>query len=64
MPSESLIEAVNSLSPEEQASVLQFIDQSEATELDLSPKLRQPVKSQNSLNGELTHGIVSTKVHA
>jgi len=26
MPSESLIDAVNSLSPEEQASVLQFID--------------------------------------
>ena len=34
------------------------------SQLDLSPKLRQPVKSQNSLNGELTHGIVSTKVHA
>ena len=32
--------------------------------VDLSPKLRQTVKSQNSWNGELTHGIVSTKVHA
>ena len=31
--------------------------------LDLSPKLRQPVKSQNSANGELTHGVVATEVH-
>jgi hypothetical protein len=31
--------------------------------LELSPKLRQTVKSQNSANGELTHGIVSTEVH-
>ena len=29
-------------------------------EVDLSPKLRQTVKSQTSVNGELTHGIVST----
>jgi len=28
--------------------------------VDLSPKLRQTVKSQTSVNGELTHGIVST----
>jgi hypothetical protein len=32
-------------------------------DLELSPKLRQTVKSQNSANGELTHGIVSTEVH-
>src|SRR5258708_32964212 len=32
--------------------------------LDLSPVLRQAVKSQNSLNGELTHGFDSTEVHA
>ena len=31
--------------------------------LDLPPKLRQPVKSQNSAKGELTHGNVSKKVH-
>jgi hypothetical protein len=31
--------------------------------MDLSPKLRQAVKSQNSANGELTHGIGSTKVY-
>jgi hypothetical protein len=31
--------------------------------LDWSPNLRQTVKSQNSLNGELTHGIVSTEIH-
>jgi transposase len=33
------------------------------TQLDLLRFLRQTVKSQNSANGELTHGIVSTKVH-
>jgi hypothetical protein len=27
--------------------------------LDLSPELRQTVKAQNPLNGELSHGIVS-----
>jgi hypothetical protein len=31
--------------------------------VDWSPKLRQPVKSQNSSNGELTHGNVPTEVH-
>jgi hypothetical protein len=31
--------------------------------LDLSPKLRQTVKTQFSLNGDLSHGIVSTNVH-
>jgi hypothetical protein len=31
--------------------------------MDLSPKLRQPVKSQNSVNGELTYGVVTTEVH-
>src|SRR5690348_10423409 len=34
-----------------------------ASLLDLSPKLRQPVKTHFSLNGELSHGIVSTEVH-
>jgi hypothetical protein len=28
-------------------------------ELDLPPVLRQTVKAQNPLNGELSHGIVS-----
>jgi hypothetical protein len=28
-------------------------------ELDLPPVLRQTVKTQNPLNGELSHGIVS-----
>ena len=32
--------------------------------LDLSPKLRQPVKSQNSLKENLTHGSFKTNVHA
>jgi hypothetical protein len=31
--------------------------------VELSPKLRQTVKTHFSLNGELSHGIVSTKVH-
>src|ERR1700693_3184531 len=31
--------------------------------LELSRFLRQTVKSQNSWNGELTHGNVSTEVH-
>src|SRR3954454_18334529 len=31
--------------------------------VDLSRFLRQTVRSQNSLNGELTHGIVSTEVY-
>ena len=34
-----------------------------ALSVDLSPILRQTVKSQNSANGELTHGIVTTEVH-
>lgn len=32
--------------------------------MDLSRLLRQPVKTQFSLNGELCHGIASTNVHA
>jgi hypothetical protein len=32
-------------------------------ELDLSPILRQTVKTQISLNGELSHGIVPKAVH-
>jgi hypothetical protein len=32
-------------------------------DVDLSPDLRQPVKSQNSSNGELTHGTDPKKVH-
>ena len=32
-------------------------------EVDLSRFLRQTVKRQNSVDGELTHGIVSTEVH-
>ena len=31
--------------------------------LELSPKLRQPVKTHFSLNGELSYGNVSTEVH-
>jgi hypothetical protein len=31
--------------------------------VDLSPKLRQQVKAHFSLNGELSHGIVSTEIH-
>jgi hypothetical protein len=31
--------------------------------MDLSPNLRQPVKSQNSSNGELTHGTDPKEVH-
>ena len=31
--------------------------------MELSRFLRQTVKSQNSMNGELTHGIVSKEVH-
>jgi hypothetical protein len=32
--------------------------------VELSRFLRQPVKTQNPLNGELCHGVVSTKLHA
>ena len=32
-------------------------------ELDWSPFLRQPVKTHFSLNGELSHGIVTQAVH-
>ena len=32
--------------------------------MELPRFLRQTVKTQNSLNGELSHGIVSTEVHA
>ena len=32
-------------------------------ELDLSRFLRQPVKTQNPSNGELSHGIVTQAVH-
>jgi hypothetical protein len=31
--------------------------------VDLSPKMRQLVKTQNPLNGGLGHGIVSQAVH-
>ena len=31
--------------------------------VELSPKLRQPVKTHFSLNGELSYGNVSTEVH-
>jgi len=31
--------------------------------VDLSPFLRQPVKTQNPMNGELSHGIVTQEVH-
>jgi len=31
--------------------------------MELPPVLRQTVKSQKSLNGDLTDGIVSTEVH-
>jgi ParB/RepB/Spo0J family partition protein len=32
-------------------------------ELDLPPKLRQPVKTRFSANGELSHGYVTQEVH-
>src|SRR3990170_6433833 len=31
--------------------------------LDLPPKVRQPVKAHNSLNGGMSHGIVSQAIH-
>ena len=31
--------------------------------VELSPKLRQTVKTHFSLNGELSHGNISTEVH-
>jgi hypothetical protein len=31
--------------------------------MDLPPKMRQLVKTQNPLNGELSHGIISQAVH-
>jgi hypothetical protein len=40
MTSEILIEAVNSLSPEEQASVLQFIDYLKGRKIAFSPFLQ------------------------
>jgi hypothetical protein len=36
----------------------------EALEMDWSPFLRQTVKTHFSLNGELSHGIVTQAVHA
>jgi hypothetical protein len=36
-----------------------FHDQLHSVFLDLPPVLRQPVKTQNPSNGELSHGIVS-----
>lgn len=36
---------------------------SQQVALDLSPELRQTVKTHFSLNGELSHGIFSTEVH-
>jgi hypothetical protein len=38
-------------------------EENKKDDLDLSPILRQTVKSQKSMNGELTHGLVSTEVH-
>ncbi len=40
-----------------------FRNRTQEENLDLSRILRQPVKSQNSANGELTHELVATKVH-
>jgi hypothetical protein len=31
--------------------------------LEWSPELRQVVKTQNPLNGELSHGVVTQTVH-
>jgi hypothetical protein len=44
-------------SPEVQSAIVEVI-------LELPRFLRQIVKTQNSLNGELSHGVVSTKVHS
>jgi len=38
-------------------------DQSRRSFVELSPILRQTVKTQFSFNGDLSHGIVSTEVH-
>jgi len=42
----------------------QFLAIVQGDTVDLSRFLRQPVKTQFSLNGELCHGIDSTNVHA
>jgi hypothetical protein len=33
-------------------------------DVDLPPKMRQPVKTHNPLNGGMSHGIVAQAVHA
>ena len=38
-------------------------DMHQKKRMDLSPELRQTVKTHFSLNGELSHGIVATEVH-
>jgi hypothetical protein len=43
----------------ERASLVCSICQDRLLGVDLPPVLRQPVKTQNPSNGELSHGIVS-----
>jgi hypothetical protein len=40
-----------------------FNDYTTVAMLELSPELRQTVKTHFSLNGELSYGNVSTEVH-
>ena len=52
--------------PCQQISLVRLLRKSEEVEivLDWSPFLRQTVKTHFSLNGELSHGIVTQAVHA
>jgi hypothetical protein len=44
-------------------TILVKSDIEDGRRVELSPKLRQPVKTRFSLNGELSYGNVSTEVH-
>jgi len=57
MLSESLIDAVNSLSPEEQASVLQFIDHLKRQNTSGTPAFLQAAEQFMAEHPELLHRL-------
>jgi transposase len=59
----ALIRALESVCEAWWANTDELPRQAHGLALDLSPFLRQTVKTQISLNGELSHGIVSQAVH-
>jgi hypothetical protein len=57
MPSESLIDAVNSLSPEEEASVLQFIDHLKRQNISGTSAFLQAAEQFIAEHPELLHRL-------